>query len=419
MKRNKIIRGVLIVLSLVCFTVLSQSQVQAKSYTAKSIKKEIKKVSSELKKTKEKEKAANKGLKSIAGQIFNSNPLIVKGTWGEGYYWINNSSNMTVLLGLAHGKAKDTGKTKVFYKYGIPYSCKVLTAKKESKVLSNKIISLEKKLKKLKNTKNNSFLVYPSDVKILKGATFNIELQGNWKEKNAFYQGLSFSSNKKSIASVSKSGVVKAKKYGKATVTAKAKVSGKKTKVRFNVSKPYIKFPKSKYYIKEVSSLWSEDIDCDYLSKSSSLSITIGDKSIIKSAKVGIKYTSIELWFTGKPGTTTITAKTKEGHVAKCEVVVGKCIDAVTPTPLPTSDSSQNNNYDEENPSETNSPSLHEHGRFINYDKDYHWIECSSCHEIIQDVRRHIVGGTYRTLISVQNPLRLCRTGICRSLSAG
>lgn len=35
------------------------------------------------------------------------------------------------------------------------------------------------------------------------------------------------------------------------------------------------------------------------------------------------------------------------------------------------------------------------------------------------NVRRHIVGGTYRTLISVQNPLRLCRTGICRSLSAG
>ena len=38
---------------------------------------------------------------------------------------------------------------------------------------------------------------------------------------------------------------------------------------------------------------------------------------------------------------------------------------------------------------------------------------------VCQTVRRHIVGGTYRTLISVQNPLRLCRTGICRSLSAG
>ncbi|MCI7060726.1 MAG: hypothetical protein MR965_00790 [Lachnospiraceae bacterium] len=40
---------------------------------------------------------------------------------------------------------------------------------------------------------------------------------------------------------------------------------------------------------------------------------------------------------------------------------------------------------------------------------------CNGC----DNVRRHIVGGTYRTLISVQNPLRLCRTGICRSLSAG
>ncbi|MEI3216635.1 MAG: hypothetical protein V8S23_03425 [Lachnospiraceae bacterium] len=45
--------------------------------------------------------------------------------------------------------------------------------------------------------------------------------------------------------------------------------------------------------------------------------------------------------------------------------------------------------------------------------------EVSSAQVVMVDVRRHIVGGTYRTLISVQNPLRLCRTGICRSLSAG
>ena len=36
-----------------------------------------------------------------------------------------------------------------------------------------------------------------------------------------------------------------------------------------------------------------------------------------------------------------------------------------------------------------------------------------------KDVRRHIVGGTYRTLISVKSSLRLCRTGICRRFSAG
>ena len=35
-----------------------------------------------------------------------------------------------------------------------------------------------------------------------------------------------------------------------------------------------------------------------------------------------------------------------------------------------------------------------------------------------QIVRRHIVGGENRTLISVKTPLRLCRTGTCRKLSA-
>ena len=33
-------------------------------------------------------------------------------------------------------------------------------------------------------------------------------------------------------------------------------------------------------------------------------------------------------------------------------------------------------------------------------------------------VRRHIVGGANRTLISALSPLRLCRTGTCRRLSA-
>ena len=34
-------------------------------------------------------------------------------------------------------------------------------------------------------------------------------------------------------------------------------------------------------------------------------------------------------------------------------------------------------------------------------------------------VRRHIVGGANRTLISVETPLRSCRIGTCRRLSAG
>ena len=35
-----------------------------------------------------------------------------------------------------------------------------------------------------------------------------------------------------------------------------------------------------------------------------------------------------------------------------------------------------------------------------------------------KDVRRHIVGGANRTLISVNLPSRPCRTGTCRRLSA-
>ena len=38
--------------------------------------------------------------------------------------------------------------------------------------------------------------------------------------------------------------------------------------------------------------------------------------------------------------------------------------------------------------------------------------------DISLDVRRHIVGGANRTLISVLSPLRLCRTGTCRRLLA-
>lgn len=43
-------------------------------------------------------------------------------------------------------------------------------------------------------------------------------------------------------------------------------------------------------------------------------------------------------------------------------------------------------------------------------------VPLNSCHSLI--VRRHIVGGENRTLISVKTPLRLCRTGTCRKLSA-
>lgn len=46
---------------------------------------------------------------------------------------------------------------------------------------------------------------------------------------------------------------------------------------------------------------------------------------------------------------------------------------------------------------------------------------CQRATEIRWDiiVRRHIVGGANRTLISAETPLRSCRIGTCRRLSAG
>ena len=43
----------------------------------------------------------------------------------------------------------------------------------------------------------------------------------------------------------------------------------------------------------------------------------------------------------------------------------------------------------------------------------------NNTHAGVQSVRRHIVGGTNRALISVETPIRLCRNGTCRRLSAG
>ena len=49
-----------------------------------------------------------------------------------------------------------------------------------------------------------------------------------------------------------------------------------------------------------------------------------------------------------------------------------------------------------------------------NYQREMHGVFRGD----VQTVRRHIVGGTNRTLISVKTTSRLCRIGACRRLSA-
>ena len=47
------------------------------------------------------------------------------------------------------------------------------------------------------------------------------------------------------------------------------------------------------------------------------------------------------------------------------------------------------------------------------------WKDLREMYSRLPYVRRHIVGGANRTLISVETPLRLCCIGTCRRLSAG
>ena len=59
--------------------------------------------------------------------------------------------------------------------------------------------------------------------------------------------------------------------------------------------------------------------------------------------------------------------------------------------------------------------------RALHYGKKIIAILANTANDKIKvwNVRRHIVGGANRTLISVLSPLRLCRTGTCRRLQTG
>ena len=64
-----------------------------------------------------------------------------------------------------------------------------------------------------------------------KGKTFRIKVKF---PKNTYSYKLTYSSNKKKVATVSTKGIVKAKKKGKATITVKT-YNGKKAKVTITV----------------------------------------------------------------------------------------------------------------------------------------------------------------------------------------
>ena len=69
----------LFVFAIVALSLLYVKPINCEAYTSKSINKEIKKVSRQIKVLTKKYNKENKGFDSIGGTIINYNPFIVKG----------------------------------------------------------------------------------------------------------------------------------------------------------------------------------------------------------------------------------------------------------------------------------------------------------------------------------------------------
>ena len=363
----KAVKSLILILAMaVC--VIGIKPLVCEAYTPKSLNKEIKKVTKQLKTLEKKNKLQSKGCVSFWGTIINRDPLIIKKIGlTPTYYWVNNSKNVNIMLTNVTGDAIDTGKTKVFEAGGLKYTCKVVNAKKTNSKLTSKIVSLRNKLTKLKNTKKNRWFLTYDSINLVKRAKYNATYNGFWLYKEAYPQKLSFSSSKKSVAAVNKrTGLITAKKLGSATITMKAKASGKKVKLRINVVPPSIRFKQATYEFGADAYKKTGYLDFNYCSISRDINISIGDTSIISSAEKTAE--GIRCTYTGKVGQTTITLKIKEGMSATCTIIV-----------------KESKNEDSENAKNSvtaEDPTTHTHQMKMESDDDYHWEQCVVCGEI-------------------------------------
>ena len=370
----KAVKSLFLILAMaVC--VIGFKPLVCEAYTPKSLNKEIKKVTKQLKTLEKKDKLQSKGCVSFWGTIINRDPLIIKKIGlTPTYYWVNNPQNVNITLTNVTGDAIDTGKTKVFEAGGLKYTCKVVNAKKTNSKLTSKIVSLRNKLTRLKNTKKNRWFITYDSINLVKGAKYNATYNGFWLYKEAYPQKLSFSSSKKSVAAVNKrTGLITAKKLGSATITMKAKASGKKVKLRINVVPPSIRFKQATYEFGAGAYKKTGNLDFNYCSISRDINISIGDTSIISSAEKTAE--GIRCTYTGKVGQTTITLKIKEGMSATCTVIV-----------------KESKNEDSENAKNSVTavdPTTHTHQMKMESDDDYHWEQCVVCGEI-QGKEEHI-----------------------------
>lgn len=211
----------------------------AQAATKSSSEKKIEELENNIKKWEkelaEYEKKADKAIKGaigvIAGAIEIYDPLIIQGgitNWGVPYLHVTNYTPnfMEGMIGAISGFFRKTGTyTYEFKGKLVPDYEKVYEYEDERKQLKNKISKAKKELESLKADLYAEFVLYSeSKITLAKGQNFTVEY--------ALSSGISdstitWTSSDKTVATVSKDGIIKAKEIGKAKITGKAKINGK------------------------------------------------------------------------------------------------------------------------------------------------------------------------------------------------
>lgn len=316
MKKNLkfLLLTLFLVLSVV--TVGNHSTVSAKEWTKASLNKEMTRLKKELKEYKS--KSNTKGTESIFGSIESVNPYIIKGFLNE-YYLVENPEDLeTAVIVAAGGHVKKLGEYCTVYIDGVPATCERVRAVKNK--YAKKIDKINKQINKIKRTLGNVPELTKS--KVVGSVGSGRQLKANFKyKKNVYKQKVIYSSSNPKVAKVGSDGYVDCKKVGTAVITAKASISGKKTKCKIVVEKPSIIFEAEGCGFvygnkeKEVIIPYSPNtIDCEYKVESS-------NENVIKNAHDLPKDCAIKFTICGI-GTSTLTITSDDGAKAKIVITV-------------------------------------------------------------------------------------------------
>lgn len=297
------------------------TSIEAKT-TKKQVHQEINKLEKEVKNLQKSYNEKIKGTDHIElGSVISRNPYVVKSPsffGGNTYYWVTNTKDACDIFGYFNGYLKPTGNYRtvtIDYQTLTCVEAKYIDVSKESTALTTK----KNKLNKLKHT--------IEDYVKLDGMTLGVG-DSSYVDYSWAYDGkdntISWSSNNKKIATVSKSGKVTAKKTGTVTIIAKASLSGKKSscKVKVIIRATDIVLDQTEQTLKLGDklqlyySLLPDNASDKVKYKTSDEAIaTVSSKGLIKA--VGM-------------GKAVITAYTANGLKATCEIIVNNPVTKIS-----------------------------------------------------------------------------------------